>query len=304
MNIYEQISGGIIGLVVGDALGVPAEFKSRDSYHITGMTGYGTHNQPPGTWSDDSSLALCTLHSLIGGYEPEDIMNNFVRWLNEAYMTAHDEVFDIGGATNSSILSYVGNKDYRTSGMADELSNGNGSLMRILPASIYFHKEEPDEIIAKTFEVSKFTHAHIRSMLCCAYYSLLVKAILSGTSLTEGMNYASEQLKQYVPEEEKDILKRIMSGYIINECDDNISSSGYVVHTLEATLWCCHTTTDFASAVLKAVNLGNDTDTVGAVTGGLAGLIYGKSSVPREWIETIAKIEDIKMMTDLFINAL
>ncbi len=302
-NNRKKIYGGLIGLIIGDALGVPVEFQPRDSFHITGMTGYGTHNQSPGTWSDDSSLALCTMFSLTNGYNPENIMTCFEKWLYDSFMTAHNEVFDAGMATTDAIIAFGHDRDHANCARTDVLSNGNGSLMRILPASIYFYQNSPEEIIAKSFEVSKFTHGHIRSQLCCAYYSLLVKAIIEGLPLGNALDYASKHLGKYIPADEKVILQRILTKSILKEKSKKISASGYVVHTLEASIWCCSQNSNFSGAVLNAVNLGEDTDTTGAVTGGLAGLIYGLNNIPHQWITNLARVEYVQSIIESFINS-
>ena len=169
--------------------------------------------------------------------------------------------------------------------------------------SIYFHSKSNDEIISKSFEISKFTHGHIRSQLCCAYYSLLVKAILNNLPLSEAMDFASDNLEDYIPDKEKKVLKRILSKSILKEKVKKVSASGYVVHTLEASLWCCNQAKSFSEAVLTAVNLGEDTDTVGAVTGGLTGLMQGVDCIPLDWVTSIARYQYIQSTIDLFIDA-
>ena len=187
-------------------------------------------------------------------------------------------------------------------GLDDEYSNGNGSLMRILPLSLYVLGKPEEDIIKRSFEISKLTHAHIRSCLCCGYFSLLVNALFTGKSLDDSMEYASGSIIPFIPEEEKDNFERIVSGKVIKLPVNKISSSGYVISTLEAALWCCYNTGSYKEAVLKAVNLGKDTDTVGAVTGALAGLIYGYDDIPENWIEQLARLGEIKDLSNNFIT--
>lgn len=305
--LRDRILGGIIGLVVGDALGVPAEFRSRThlrQHPITGMTGHGTHNQPPGTWSDDSSLGLATLASLLEGYDPVDMMARFSRWWSEGYMTPHGRVFDIGNTTSASIQRFNMKRERSEWGSTSEGENGNGSLMRILPLSFYACQQDTQEIVARSFEVSALTHAHVRSRLCCAYYSLLVRDVVKGSSLTQAMSAASRELMPFVPNEERTILARVLSGAIIHEPEDRIRGSGYVVHCLEASLWCANRDNNFAEAVLAAVNLGEDTDTTAAVTGGLAGTIYGIAAVPEEWRSTLIRGDEVMAMAIALADAL
>lgn len=305
MTLRDRMVGGVLGLVVGDALGVPVEFKPRAllrNNSVTGMTGFGTHHQPPGTWSDDSSLALATLESLLDGYDPHDMMRRFSRWLREGYMTAHGEVFDVGGTTNTALAHFADRLPRDEWGEADERSNGNGSLMRILPLSLYVHRMDPAEVITRSMEVSALTHAHIRSRLCCAYYSLVVKAILEGRDLAAALAFAAGNLKPHVPEAEAKPLRDILSGAIITRGESRISGAGYVVATLEASLWCCARYPDFSSAVLVAVNLGEDTDTTGAVTGGLAGVMYGEQAIPPEWVKALARSDDVQRLAAAFAD--
>ncbi len=304
-ELRNKIVGGIIGLVVGDALGVPVEFHSRDDLKanpVTDMIGYGSHNQPPGTWSDDSSMALATLESLLAGYDPVDIMTRFDKWFTDGYMTPHGKVFDYGGTTSNAISSFALEGDIYTSGPSHEHSNGNGSLMRILPLSIYEARSANETIIARNFEASGLTHAHIRSKLCCAYYSFVVQGILAGRSLQESVSSAATLVRDHVPEPESNELVRLLNGSIIGAAEDEIRSSGYVVHTLEASLWCCHQHDNYRDAVLHAVNLGYDTDTTGAVAGGLAGVIYGFEAIPTKWVDALARKDDVLDLANRFAD--
>lgn len=305
-TIRDRVIGGIIGLLVGDALGVPVEFESREylkAHPVTGMTGYGTHNQPPGTWSDDGSLALATLASLLDGYDPHDVISRFSRWWSEGYMTPHGVVFDIGNTTSAAIRRFNTKGQRGLWGGVSEHDNGNGSLMRILPLSLYVHRLGTDEIVARSFEISSLTHAHVRSCLCCAYYSLLVRHLLNGARLVEAMKRASEELMPHVPAGERQILHRVLTGSVIEEAESGIRGSGYVVHCLEAALWCAGRHESYAEAVLAAVNLGEDTDTTAAVTGGLAGVMYGIEAIPMEWRNAIARRDEVMALADAFADA-
>lgn len=306
-TVHDRILGGIIGLVVGDALGVPAEFQSRAHlrrHPITAMTGYGSHNQPPGTWSDDSSLALCTLASLLEGYNPNDMMARFSRWWSEGYMAPHGAVFDIGITTSAAIQRFSMKRERNAWGSTSEGENGNGSLMRILPLSFYVSSQATEEIVTRSFEVSALTHAHIRSQLCCAYYSLLIKEVLAGSPLVDAMAAASRHLMPYVPEEERDVLRRILDGTVVHEPEGKIRGSGYVVHCLEASLWCAGHHSSFAEAVLAAVNLGEDTDTTAAVTAGLAGTLYGIAAIPQDWRDALVRGDEVMAMATAFADAI
>lgn len=301
ITIRDRLIGAVIGLVTGDALGVPVEFLSRDEVQrdsVRDMRGFGTHHQPPGTWSDDSSLALATLDSLLNGYDLNDIMQRFRRWRYERYMTARGAVFDVGITTHMAITRFSEGAPPLECGGSGEGDNGNGSLMRILPASLYFHRLDTKTIVEHIGTISALTHAHIRSRLCCAYYTLLLKGILEGQELEPAMEFARSELTPHIPASEASVLERILSGSILREPEDNISSGGYVVHTLEASLWCCHRYRDFSSATLAAVNLGSDTDTTGAVAGGLAGALYGWQAISAEWLSALARSEEVRKLAE------
>jgi len=303
----ELIKNSILGLVLGDALGVPVEFKSRDELDrnpVKDMIGYGTYNQPPGTWSDDSSMALVTMESLTNGYNPVEIMKSFCRWAHDGYMTPYGKTFDIGNTTSKACRTYKHYKDITTCGETSEFSNGNGSLMRILPVSICYANDSEKAIIEKSFEISALTHNHIRSKIACALYSLIVSELLKGKNLYEALANANRIISSHIPEEEKIHFKRITDFEVVQLNRSEVKSSGYVIDTLEASLWCLFKSSDYKEAVLKAINLGIDTDTTGAVTGGLAGIMFGLESVSSKWIKSLAKLDNIETLIKNFIERL
>lgn len=301
LNVDDKIVGGILGVVTGDALGLPIQFLSRAEVKqdpVTDMRGGGAFDMPPGTWSDDSSLTLCLLESLVKkGYDPKDIADRFVRWFRDGYMTPFGESFDIGHATRVALRRLMKAVDPLEAGSAGEEDNGNGSLMRILPAAIYFANLSDQELIGKVCAISRITHGHPRSQLGCSLYALLVKALLAGKSPDEAYQSVRVKAEELIwPEElgrELKCYQRLLDGDLAQLSEDEIQSTGYVVHTLEAAVWCLLTTRSFQEALLKAVNLGLDTDTVGAVAGGLAGIYYGLAGIPAEWRSQIIKYEEI-----------
>lgn len=270
-----KIYDGIMGLVVGDALGVPVEFKKRDTFHVTDMIGYGTYNQPPGTWSDDSSMTLATLES-IGQFkriDPLGIMNNFYAWLYYAEFTPYGKVFDVGGGTRRAIARYASGKPLNDCGGRTRMDNGNGSLMRILPlAFIPCNMKDINTI-------SGLTHNHDIAKRACRLYLIVVEQILKSGKVPRWI-YTDTDIWT-------GDFSRVREIWKLNR--EEIRSSGYVVDTLEAALWCLYHSNTYRDCVLMAVNLGEDTDTVAAVAGGLAGLVYGvggESGIPEEWIFT------------------
>lgn len=299
--MIEKIKGALFGLAVGDALGMPVEFRQREELKIrpvNTMRGNGTWNQPAGTWSDDSSLTFCLAESLTKGYDLNDIAQNFINWMQHGYWGAHHKVFDIGGTTRFSIGRLTKGTSPLLSGAAMEEDNGNGSLMRIMPL-LFFIKDLPiDERYARIKEVSAITHAHFRSVFSCFIYLELALHILEGLGAEEAyLKMKNEVLafanQQGFSKQEMERFKRILLGDIKNENESAIHSSGYVLHTLEASIWCLLNTDNYASAVLKAVNLGGDTDTTGCITGGLAGLLYGYEDILTVWVDMIARKVDI-----------
>lgn len=265
-----KLRDAIYGLAVADAIGVPYEFKERGTFKCTDMTGYGTWNQPKGTWSDDTSMTLATCKSIKDKQkiDTEDMMKKFKSWYFEAEFTPHNEVFDIGGTTQYAISTGYGVNDIN--------ANGNGSLMRILPLA--FTDCTKEEII----KVSSLTHAHEWSTMACVIYVEIARKLIQG----EKINEILQNLDANEP------YNRLANIHELKE--ESINSSGFVVDTLEACLWCVATTNNYTDCVLKAVNLGSDTDTVAAVAGGLAGIIYGFNNIPKKWIEELVCKEFIE----------
>jgi len=296
----QKMLGGLVGVAVGDALGVPVEFWSRAELKakpVTGMRGYGSHNQPPGTWSDDSSLTLCLAESLCHGFDLQDIGNRFVRWFDEGYWTPYGVAFDIGNTTYRAIARLRTGVEPTQAGGRGEYDNGNGSLMRTLPIALYFAKADTAELLDAAHRVSCLTHAHPRSQMACGFYSLIAVRLLRGDTPLEAYYGAVEDaVEAYsVPPFSQELAHfgRLFTRRIHEEAEDAIRSSGYVIHTLEASLWTFLRASSFEESVLTAVNLGGDTDTTGAVTGGLAGVYYGLDGIPRDWVNSLARVADI-----------
>ena len=304
-DINYNIKSVIFGHAIADALGVPVEFCDRseiDESPVTDMMGYGTYPYPEGSWSDDTSMSLCALDSLAKGkIDYEDIMNNFIKWLNDSDYTPTGEAFDVGRTCLKAIIVYCQTRDVNTCGRIVEQSNGNGSLMRMHPMTLYLHTrsdlsiEEKIEIIHNT---SALTHAHERSKIGCGIFSFVLWELLDNPdkeSVITGLNKAKEYYKGY---SELSKYERIFDKTFILTKRDDISSSGYVVSTLEAALWCLLTTNSYSECVLKAVNLGDDTDTVGAVSGALAGALYGLEAIPDKWISDLKRKDYIEDMCE------
>lgn len=305
------VKAGIFGVCIGDALGVPVEFRSREQLKrspVTKMRALGTHRQPAGTWSDDSSLALCLAESLCQGYNLEDAALKFLQWYNAEIWTPHGRVFDIGIATSQAIHRISKGTSPTLCGGTSEFDNGNGSLMRILPLLFYIKDFSIEKRFDITKDVSSITHGHIRSALACFIYLELALEILKGKDKWEAYRAMQETVRNFLDynpvcsQNEMDKFHRILE-LKVGEYDvaplhtlqeDEISSSGYVLHSLEASLWCFLNSESYSEAVLKVVNLGEDTNTTGAITGGIAGIYYGFENIPEEWIAGLVRKEDIE----------
>jgi len=299
----DRMLGGLWGAVVGDALGVPVEFKGRDvrkADPVTEMRGYGTFDLPVGSWSDDSSLMLCTAQSLLDGFDTEQMGGLFVRWLGGGLWTPYGYAFDVGYGTQQAIKRIHLGTSAELAGGQERSNNGNGSLMRILPVALHCAAMTEEEMIRHAHQASSITHGHPRAMMCCGVYCLMVSALLKGLPAREAYLATMEKTKKLYglpPFSEEFVhFDRLLGGNIDGLPEDAIESDGYVIHTLEAALWCLITTGSYGEAVLKAVNLGWDTDTTAIVTGGLAGTLYGLNAVPQEWRDQIARKEDISAL--------
>lgn len=288
-----KVKDGIIGLIIGDALGVPVEFQSRESLKIdpvTKMEGYGTYNMPPGTWSDDSSMTIATMASIVNKNEIDydDIMKEFQSWIETGKYTQYSNTFDYGITTARGIQNYKMGIDAIECGGTGERDNGNGSLMRILPLAFI-----PDIDYETIENISGLTHGHLRSKIACVFYIEIAKSMLENDlTIDEHIKLAGDKIKEHYKDSgELHHFTRIFNDDLNDE--DSISSKGYVISTFESVIYSLKNSDSFRDAVLKAVNLGRDTDTVGAICGGLAGIFYGLESIPIDWIDEIPKISKV-----------
>jgi ADP-ribosyl-[dinitrogen reductase] hydrolase len=305
MNSSSRILGGLYGSLIGDALGVPVEFKPRvDRVHdpVTGMRDYGTHGQPKGTWSDDGSLLLCAIESLADtGFDTQDMGERFVRWFTHGLWTAHGTLFDIGFATRKALQMIEQGCPAEIAGGDGEFDNGNGSLMRILPVPLASLDCDLDTFCDRIERASAITHAHDRSKLACVLHGLFVRALMNGDAPAQAhANAATEFRARYSSHAEFSHFSPLLNPGLGSQPETAIQSSGYVLHTLIASMWCLLTTNSFSECVLKAVNLGDDTDTTGCVAGGLAGVCYGIEAIPPEWIAALPRQDDLRSLFQAF----
>ena len=305
-----RIRAVMIGHAVADALGVPVEFSSREELKqspVTDMRGYGAYPVPAGSWSDDTSMALCALDRLRGSrVDYRGIMRNFSKWINEGAFTPGGVCFDRGGICSRAVERFSEGIPPLECGLDGEYSNGNGSLMRIHPFALraYFTGLKDDEAIELVERGSALTHAHPRSLMGCGIYSFVLWALLDRAdkdSVRRGLAKAREYYRGHSEMKAYERLFADIGGLgregdgVVREIGDSeILSTGYVVDSLEAAIYCLLNTDGYAECVLRAVNLGGDTDTVGAIAGGLAGALYGYDAIPERWRSALIKGDHIE----------
>ncbi|MFX0548774.1 ADP-ribosylglycohydrolase family protein [Hathewaya histolytica] len=306
-----QVMGGFFGFCIGDALGVPVEFMTREELEenlVLSMRGYGTYNQPPGTWSDDSSLTFCLADSLCNGLNYKDISKKFLKWRYEGKYTPYSVAFGVGNTTETAIENIYKGINPIECGCSGERDNGNGSLMRVLPLSYFLINTEDAKKFNIIHEVSSITHSHLRSKLACSIYVQFAIELLKGSDIKESYLRMQHNINEYYSgdeyKEEINNFHSILKEDISLCKKEEIKSTGYVIDTLYASIWCLLNSISYKETVLKAVNLGGDTDTIAAVAGGLAGIFYGIESIPKIWVQKIAKKAEIMNLINKFTKAM
>jgi len=299
----KRFENAVWGFVVGDALGVPYEFCSREEMDlnpITCMDGHGTYNQPLGTWSDDTSMMLCVIEYFIeegekdrdywllrGLSQQRKLADKFIDWYTNASYTSNNEVFDIGMTTRAALDKIIETKSVKHSGESNpEIGCGNGALMRCFPIA-YFHAESriPLRNLLVT-RIGSITHNTLLSHLCCSFYTEMFFGLMKGYTKEEAYQHARKAISYILRQEdfiEESVVKTLEGLYnsLGKLSRDKIKSGGYVIHTLEAAIWSFLNTDNYQDAVFTAINLGGDTDTIGALTGALAGCHYGE--IREDW---------------------
>lgn len=264
----DKLKAVMYGLAIGDALGVPYEFQQRDTFTCTGLTGHGTHNQPAGTWSDDTALSLATLDSFNkcdGKVDTTDLMIRYKMWLEYGMYMPDGNTYDTGITVATAIRSGHGCDGFH--------DNGNGSLMRVAPSAFYHLTDE------EIRQVSAVTHAHEISMTACVQYVRILEGLLNCVPSHKAITDSGFPFDPTIPRTE-------------------VESDGFVLHTLNAALWCLANTDNYQDCVLAAVNFGEDTDTTASVAGALAGAVYGFESIPQEWVGKLRGHE----LLDLYVS--
>jgi ADP-ribosyl-[dinitrogen reductase] hydrolase len=292
--------GAFLGLAVGDALGAAVEFKAPGTFpEVTGYRSGGPHRLKPGEWTDDTSMALALGHSIVEvGWDLNDQARRYVSWWQDGAYSVTGHCFDIGGTTAAALGRFRRTGDANTSGDPSPHASGNGSIMRLAPVPIAFAELFPDRLellVQRLVESSRTTHASPQCLSACAYLGVVLCGLMHGLAREEVLDADWEparRLRELFPLHAE--ILDVAEGGFRSKRPPEIKGSGYVVHSLEAALWAFHDAVDFRQAVLRAVNLGDDADTTGAVCGQLAGAWFGESGIPAEWRLALAGQDQIE----------
>ena len=272
-NLRDRARGSLWGLIVGDCLGSPIQFSGKDSHPwIADMVACPVFGLPPGYWTDDGSMAMCVMDSYVrkDGYDLKDIAETFVKWLKDGYLSSiEDRSFDVGGATCGSLMAFA-----HTGSLANghEESQGNGSVMRFAPSYLIARKEGNPKVM---HEISDLTHCSKRVREVVDRFAAILDEHMEGRHTAKVSDYKTRE---------------------------EANNSGWAVSTLESALWAFNLTGNFRDALVAAVNLGGDSDTIGAVCGQLAGAYYGYSAIPKEWIAAVKDWEQVDALIDRFLD--
>jgi ADP-ribosyl-[dinitrogen reductase] hydrolase len=276
--------GCLLGLAVGDAVGTTVEFAQPGTFvPVTDMVGGGPFHLNAGEWTDDTSMALCLAESLIEcrGFNPRDQMERYCRWWREGHLSSNGSCFDIGMTVRSALGSFeiTGNP---ISGSTAPETAGNGSIMRMAPIPI-FAQRSLEETVKLCRESSRTTHGAEECLDSCQVMGALIHHLLNSVPKDDAL----ERIRSEKVQSRR--VQQIIEGTYRDKVAGEVCGSGYVIHTLEAAIWSFEQTSNFRDAVVTAVNLGDDADTVGAVCGQIAGACYGADGIPGEWVEKIAR---------------
>jgi len=294
VNLDRQ-RGMLVGLAVGDALGAAVEFSAPGTFApVTGYRAGGPHGLSPGEWTDDTSMALALADSIAeAGWDLNDQAQRYVQWWKMGKYSVNGRCFDIGVTTKNALSRFVAIRDAQVSGNPMEGASGNGSIMRLAPVPIAFAAFFPDRLellLEKLVDSSRPTHASPQCLSACAYLGLVLVGLVHGAPRDDVLHPDWRPLcrrREILPLHAE--VEAVARGSYRKRNPPQIRGSGYVVASLEAALWAFQGAGDFREAVLRAVNLGDDADTTGAVCGQLAGACWGESGIPNEWREGLAQ---------------
>lgn len=295
MQILARYRGALLGLACGDALGTTLEFSRPGTFTpISDMVGGGPFHLKAGLWTDDTSMALCLAESLIesDGFNPLDQMQRYVRWWKQGHWSSTGKCFDIGMTTRSALDRFLEFSN-PFSGVPDPATAGNGPLMRLAPVPLYF-ANDPIEAIYLSGESARTTHGARACIDSCRYFAALLIGALEGLPKDALLKPHFSPIpglwprKALTPE-----VDEVALGSFIHRRPPQIAGSGYIVRSMEAALWAFAHSESFEEGALKAVNLGDDADTTGAIYGQIAGAYYGESGIPAHWLDKLHRGDEI-----------
>jgi ADP-ribosyl-[dinitrogen reductase] hydrolase len=304
--VRDRYRGALLGLAVGDALGTTLEFKSPGTFKpIADMIGGGPFGLHPGQWTDDTSMALCLAESLIEkrGFDPKDQMDRYCRWWKEGYLSSTGTCFDIGITVKTALARYLRTGE-PLAGSTDPFAAGNGSLMRLAPVALAF-RQDFELAIHNAGESSRTTHAAPTTIDACRYFAGLLLGALEGRSKEELLSsffYPAPDEHYWKSHPLSPEIAEIANGSFKQKQPPAIIGNGFVVRSLEAALWAFYCSDSFRDGALRAVNLGNDADTTGAIYGQLAGAFYGVNAIPGDWIERLTMRDFISQSADALFD--
>ena len=295
-----RLKGCMLGLAIGDAMGAPVEFMKRGTFEpITGYRSGGKFRLNAGEWTDDTAMALCLAQSLIdsNGFDPIDQLDKYLEWIDSGYMSCTGKMVGLGKTCWRSLVRY------RRTGQAytdikHEKFSGNGSLMRLSPICIYY-VDDLDQAVHHAALSSKTTHGSPIAVDCCRYFAYVILNFVNGIDKDTLFSdrFISDTYKYFSDEPLHRELNSIIRCEYISKGEDEIQSTGYAIHSLEAALWSFYHTSTLEDAILKSVNLGDDADTVGVITGQLAGAYYGMDGILEEWINGLSHLDLIETVS-------
>ena len=284
--LKEKVIGCLVGLACGDAVGTTLEFLPRGSFKpLEDMVGGGPFNLQKGQWTDDTSMALCLAHSLVhvNGFDPIDQMNRYCNWYRYGYMSSTGDCFDIGITVSRALKDYLSTGN-PYSGPSDEFSSGNGSLMRLAPIPMFYHRDH-SEALRLAEESSKTTHG---SKLCLESSKLFCDLLIRAMLYSE-----KNQVLNSTYESTSEAVNKIARKTYLEMSYEDLTGGGFVIESLESALWCfCHGNS-FKECILLAANIGNDADTTAAICGQIAGAFYGIEQIPKDWVESLTDSKEI-----------
>lgn len=293
-SIEDRARGAFLGLAVGDALGATLEFEPRDTHPLhTEMLGGGPFDLKPGQWTDDTSMALALAESLIAhpDFDPTDLMRRFVAWAEDGTYSCTGTCFDIGLTTRQALSRFMRTGDPFAGSTAPDTA-GNGSLMRVAPVALRALDDEARAVrIAR--DQSRTTHAAAEAVEACDLFVRILREAIQG---------AGKDALRSRPWDGTARVRDIAAGTWRGKARSQIKSSGYVIDTLEAALWCTDQAASFEEALVLAVNLAGDADTVGAVTGQIAGAVFGASAIPQRWLGPLAWREQLETLATQLVR--